>query len=256
MRRLVMLSLLSALVVVPASAARAAAPQPLAVSAMAPADGAGFEAFAWVNYGTTLGIPTSDAARTLTFSVDATPPRADATLVLEVTTSTLPGQDGTLADDFIVGYASLERSDAFPSHYSTTMRVQNPWLWNPGTYYWQVHTPTTTAQPAASPARTRRPYAPSSSPRSRRRHRSPNSNPSPSLRRPTLSSRVCSRGFPTRSTHGAAWACRCLATRHVRSPSPARCAPAATSIRSGRADCYGHATRGTSCFPSPGGCVA
>lgn len=52
---------------------------------------------------------------------------------LEVSTSGLPGQDGTLADDFVVRERSLEGSDAFPGRW--TGQVFLP----PGHYFWQAY---------------------------------------------------------------------------------------------------------------------
>lgn len=60
---------------------------------------------------------------------------------LEVSTSTLPGQDGTLADDFRKELLFLHESDAFPGKYrgeASYFPSISSWDATPGTYYWQV----------------------------------------------------------------------------------------------------------------------
>jgi len=60
---------------------------------------------------------------------------------LEVSTSSLPGQDGTLADDFRQEFNVLTESDAFAGTYrATSLYIPGGSWWNsrPGTYYWQV----------------------------------------------------------------------------------------------------------------------
>lgn len=62
-------------------------------------------------------------------------------LTVEVSKSTLPGKDGTLADDFQVGWGILYESDAFPGSYSGTAFTFGTagLLSVPGTYYFQFH---------------------------------------------------------------------------------------------------------------------
>lgn len=52
---------------------------------------------------------------------------------LEISTSSLPGQDGTLADDFVVLETSLDKSDAFPGHWTGEAFL------DPGHYFWQAY---------------------------------------------------------------------------------------------------------------------
>jgi len=54
-------------------------------------------------------------------------------VTLEISTSSLPGQDGTLADDFVVLETSLDKSDAFPGHWTGQAFL------DPGHYFWQAY---------------------------------------------------------------------------------------------------------------------
>lgn len=77
----------------------------------------------------------------LTFSVTlpTSPPRYG--LTLEVSTQNTPGQDGTLANDYVVAMVTLVRSDASPTVYRGTANAGNyNWLTRPGKYYWQAST--------------------------------------------------------------------------------------------------------------------
>ena len=62
-----------------------------------------------------------------------------ASIALEVATQNLPGQDGTLANDFQKDFLLLSESDADPDLY-TASSIPGTWASTPGTYYWQVHT--------------------------------------------------------------------------------------------------------------------
>lgn len=97
-------------------------PQPLPFTSMSPANGAVI----------TAGSP-------VTFTVTGAPHGAN--LYLEVATQNIPGQDGSLADDFRQDFEILKESDAYPGTYTATAQVvSGVALWNmtPGTYYWQV----------------------------------------------------------------------------------------------------------------------
>jgi hypothetical protein len=100
--------------------ARAADPLPFA--SLTPADGA------------SMTVPP--LASNTYFSVKL---QADTNLQTwlsgEVSTSPLPGVDGTLADDFRVDSFTLFESDAFPGTWTGTS--YGNWQRTPGTYYWQ-----------------------------------------------------------------------------------------------------------------------
>jgi hypothetical protein len=59
---------------------------------------------------------------------------------VEVSTSRATGQDGTLANDFVVDMVTLTESDASPGVYRGDARAvfYGGWSGTPGTYYWQV----------------------------------------------------------------------------------------------------------------------
>jgi hypothetical protein len=94
MRLLVVMFFLgAALVVAPAAQA---ANQPLPYSALNPADGYSQPASSW---------PSAADAEMFDFFIDTSFVSGTSRyLVLEVSTSNLRGQDGTLADDYQVGY--------------------------------------------------------------------------------------------------------------------------------------------------------
>jgi hypothetical protein len=58
------------------------------------------------------------------------------TMYVEVSTQNVPGQDGSLADDYNVDFFALYQSDATPSAYRGTADT-NLWA-TPGVYYWQA----------------------------------------------------------------------------------------------------------------------
>lgn len=82
--------------------------------------------------------PTSGAtyeSRTgIAFEVVA-PPHLSSVRV-EIATQNIPGQDGTLAEDFTVDSLLLFESDAYPGTYRGTS--SGLWSNTPGTYYWEV----------------------------------------------------------------------------------------------------------------------
>lgn len=63
--------------------------------------------------------------------------RGRGSLNVEVSRSRVLGQDGTLANDFIVGSVPLFESDATPGKY-TGATISDGWGLTPGTYYWQI----------------------------------------------------------------------------------------------------------------------
>lgn len=60
---------------------------------------------------------------------------------IEVSQQSIPGQDGTLANDFILDFFSVGESDAFPDLFRGSSRGLSGGRWftsAPGTYYWQA----------------------------------------------------------------------------------------------------------------------
>ncbi len=103
--------------------------EPLPVTSVSPADGA------------TIPVPSGPVPFEL---VSSTPGLWNVSV--EVATQNIPGQDGSLANDFQVDFFSLFRSDAFPTVYrGQSGYVAGGYWWNsaPGTYYWQIHATTT-----------------------------------------------------------------------------------------------------------------
>ena len=68
-------------------------------------------------------------------------PVHNASIALEVATQNVPGQDGTVADDFRKDFLLMSESDADPDLYTATASSVGPTWWTntPGTYYWQTH---------------------------------------------------------------------------------------------------------------------
>jgi hypothetical protein len=62
------------------------------------------------------------------------------TMAIEVSTQNVPGQDGTLANDFQVDFFLPFESDAYPGTYRAVSHggPANWWTNVPGTYFWQV----------------------------------------------------------------------------------------------------------------------
>lgn len=68
-------------------------------------------------------------------------PLTGAHLTIEIATQDIAGQDGTLADDYVVGRVFPAESDAFPGIYrGSSGYIPNGAWWSsrPGAYYWQV----------------------------------------------------------------------------------------------------------------------
>jgi hypothetical protein len=117
-------SLVIAVILVAPTAALGQAYEPLAVSSTSPAQGA----VVYPPYG-----PVSFEIRTSLTKVE---------MYVEIATQNIPGQDGTLADDFVVDGLGLYESDAFPGVYrGTSNHVDRGYWWTskPGVYYWQAH---------------------------------------------------------------------------------------------------------------------
>jgi hypothetical protein len=105
-----------------ASAQAAGENQTLAVSSASPVSGA------------------TVAPGPVAFSVTTSVPQGTS-LSIEVSTQNVPGQDGTLADDFKKETVFLHQSDAYPGTFSgEALYVAGGYWWDstPGTYYWQV----------------------------------------------------------------------------------------------------------------------
>ncbi len=104
--------------------------EPLPYSAFSPDDGFAHTVSSW---------PRATDAEMFDFFIDtSSPPATVPFLVLEVSRQNIPGQDGTLADDFRVDYELLYRSDAYPTQFRARTSPASPWLAQPGTYYWQA----------------------------------------------------------------------------------------------------------------------
>jgi hypothetical protein len=99
---------------------------PIAVAAMTPADGSVI---------TTTSLPFQASITTSGF-----PTGTIGTVIVEITTQNVAGQDGSLADDNRVGFWLFGRSDANPAIYSGLMNTGPFWASTPGTYYWQAST--------------------------------------------------------------------------------------------------------------------
>jgi hypothetical protein len=92
-----------------------------------PADGAAFQA---------IGGDLATNPSPPTFSVQT--PYHGVFIWVEVATQNVPGRDGTLSDEYMTDFFSLDESSAVPGLYSTTPTAGS-WMDTPGTYYWQMH---------------------------------------------------------------------------------------------------------------------
>jgi len=106
-----------------ASPAIALAAEPLNFTSLTPAEGASVPVGRQVSFEmrSNAGYPVSPS--------------------IEVSTQPTLGQDGTLANDYLVDQALyLGRSDADPTAYrgATATNARLGWIGTPGTYYWQV----------------------------------------------------------------------------------------------------------------------
>jgi hypothetical protein len=120
MKALLIVLLLGTMLLVPAAAD---ARENLPYVDMVPEDGATIEAqFGPVGFG--FQTPTPD------YTMQA---------YAEVSTQNVPGQDGTLANDYQVDFFSLYQSDANPAIYAGRSTAgSTAWTNVPGTYYWQA----------------------------------------------------------------------------------------------------------------------
>lgn len=100
--------------------------EPLPVVAVEPADGERMSA-------TSHRVP---------FEVRLGPEYRPTSLQVEISSQNVPGQDGTLADDFVEDRVHLSRSDAYPDTYSGLSGAWGGGAWwtsRSGTYFWQAH---------------------------------------------------------------------------------------------------------------------
>jgi hypothetical protein len=120
---------LSVLLGAPAPAASAV--RPLSFTQLDPPDGLQRLASSY---------PLATDAEMLDFflDIDFPPPNISTSFQLEVATQNVPGQDGTLADDYLADWALLTRSDAYPTQWRTRTATYEKWLSTPGTYFWQL----------------------------------------------------------------------------------------------------------------------
>ena len=118
------LMLVAAALFVLASPAHAAV-VPLSVVATNPVDGASVAPVVYTSPLIPVSITTSGI------------PTSVFTIYVEVSTQNVPGQDGTLADDYRVDFVGLNRSDANPAVFSGNFNALL-WATKPGTYYWQA----------------------------------------------------------------------------------------------------------------------
>jgi hypothetical protein len=73
---------------------------------------------------------------TISFTVATNVPKISGGLHIELATRNVPGQDGTLANDFVIGTGYLFESDAYPGTYSGTVYVTQ--AMPAGNYFWQA----------------------------------------------------------------------------------------------------------------------
>jgi hypothetical protein len=120
-KRAAPLALVAALLASLALACTALASEPLPIASLSPANG---------------------STQTLGYRVPfelVSPSSKLSAVEVEVSTQNIPGQDGTLADDFQKDLIFLTKSDAYPTTYrGTSTGYGGGWESTPGTYYWQV----------------------------------------------------------------------------------------------------------------------
>jgi hypothetical protein len=124
-------SLVSVVAGGPANAQVPTEQRPLPVSSLAPAEG---------HVQQESSYPYATDAEAVEFFVDTSLPQGSfRSLVIEVSTQNIEGQDGTLAQDFQVDFRPVYPSDAFPTQYRARTYTFTPWVGTPGTYYWQAY---------------------------------------------------------------------------------------------------------------------
>ncbi len=68
---------------------------------------------------------------------------------VEIASRNVPGQDGTLANEFFVDGFPMFRGDAYPNTYKGI--ASRRWMESPGTYYWQIRARGSAKQDYRSP---------------------------------------------------------------------------------------------------------
>jgi hypothetical protein len=129
--RITLVGTLVALCLAGASPAHADEMRSLPLTSLQPADGLSVVADDY---------PLAKDEQMLDFVVDtpfASPKPSQ--LVLEVASQNIPGQDGTLANDFQEDYNVIYPSDAFPTVYKFRTAYYDAWLGTPGVHYWQIY---------------------------------------------------------------------------------------------------------------------
>ncbi len=110
----------------------------LALSAPADADPLTFTAATPADGATLTSSPTALVDFALTGVTGVAPAGLGPSLWVEVSSSDVPGQDGTLADDYLVDVLPL-RADATPGVFRGQARGSiGSWLNRPSAYYWQA----------------------------------------------------------------------------------------------------------------------
>jgi len=110
----------------------------LALSAPADADPLTFTAATPADGATLTSSPTALVDFTLTGVTGVAPAGMGPSLWVKVSSSDVPGQDGTLADDYVVDVLPL-RADATPGAFRGQARGSiDSWLNRPSAYYWQA----------------------------------------------------------------------------------------------------------------------
>lgn len=105
-----------------AAAAANAAADPLSITSSTPPDAA--------------VIPPQSSFSSIPFTVETNVPGLAGGVVIELATRNVPGRDGTLADDFVIGRGYLRESDAYPGTYRGNVLVTQ--AMPAGNYYWQA----------------------------------------------------------------------------------------------------------------------
>jgi hypothetical protein len=98
--------------------------EPLPITSASPANGATLQP---------IGQP---ALHPLQLEVISPVTTAGRYWMVKIATQNIPGQNGSLANDFKVEGVSLEQSDAYPTVYRG--QAFETWLSTPGMYYWQI----------------------------------------------------------------------------------------------------------------------
>lgn len=81
-------------------------------------------------------IPPQSSFSSIPFTVETNVPGLSGGVVIELATRNVPGRDGTLADDFVIGRGYLRESDAYPGTYRGSVLVTQ--AMPAGNYFWQA----------------------------------------------------------------------------------------------------------------------